>query len=741
MASKGTERSDEEVLEELKARYTYATNAWKDIRKEAQTDMRYVSGDPWAEKDRKAREAAGRPCLSLDELGQFVNQIINDVRQNKRGIKVAPKGEGANDKSAELRQDLIREIEYRSNGQQAYTTMFENAVQRSYGYLRIKAQYVSDKSFDQELLIEALMNPDLVTPDPDALRPDGSDIKYAFIEESFDAKRFEREFPDAEKVDFKVDGAELPQWVKDGERIMVAEYWTIETRRRRLLLLAPPPVVAIPGQPAPPPAPPVAVFLDELEDEGLEMPPATQILKDRWVDAPYVCQYLTNGKQLLAKKGSPKKTEWPGTSIPLVSCVGKALYFDDGGGMSKKLLSMVRLARDPYMLYCYYRTCEAELVGMTPKTPFIGYAGQFRGFEEQWQKVAHEPVAFLEANPMTEGTGQQVLPLPMRQPYDPPIQALEVGAESARRAIQAAMGTSPLPTQAQKRNEKSGVALQRMEDSAQRGSYHFIDHYDAAITRTGAILDELIPFYYDTARDVTVRKPDDSPEVLRINDPAKQDSPDATAGTHDVTISVGPAYQSQREAAEDFADTLIASPVMQMLGPDARKLFGLAVKLKNVGPLGDEMADIISPPQAKEGEPPTPEQVQAMQQQMQQMQQQLQQAAQFIETEQAKQQAVIQKAQIEAERDLKLAEMQGQIDIQLAVIGAQQKAKAADQQTQAKVLEIGVDAAEAERDRQHEDAIARMQAENQAAAQGNEHAHSADMAKNEAAQKAQESKK
>jgi hypothetical protein len=728
---KPTDRADDEILEEIRTRYTYATEAWADIRKEAQTDMRYVAGDPWADKDRKAREAAGRPCLSLDELGQFVNQIINDVRQNKRGIKVAPEGEGANDQTAELRQNLIRQIEYRSNAQQAYTTMFENAVQRSYGYLRIKPRYVSDRSFNQELLIEAVQNPDLVTPDPDALKPDGSDIKYAFICESFDKKRFEREFPDASPIDFSVDQAANPEWVKDGERVMVAEYWTIETKRRRLLMLAPPT----------PEMPPVPMFMDELEEQGIPVPPDEQILQDRWVDAPYVCQYLTNGLELLAKKGSPKKTEWPGTSIPLVSCVGKALYFDDGGGMSKKLLSMVRLARDPYMLYCYYRTCEAELVGMTPKTPFIGYAGQFRGFEEQWQKVAHEPVAFLEANPMTEGTGQQVLPLPMRQPYDPPIQALEVGAESARRAIQAAMGTSPLPTQAQKRNEKSGVALQRMEDSAQRGSYHFIDHYDAAIRRTGEILDDLIPFYYDAARKVTLRKPDDTPVVQDINDPQQPES-NAVDGSHDVTISVGPAMASQREAAEMFADTLIGSPLMQLLGPEkGAELMALAVKLKNVGPLGDEMADIISPPKPEEGQPPSPEQVQAMQAQMQQLQQQYQQAVQYIETEQAKQQAVIQKAQIEAERDLKLAEMQGQIDIRLAVIGAQQKAKAADQATSAKVLQIGSDAEQAERDRQQEAALALMQAENQAAAQGNEHAHGAEMAKNEAAQKAQESKK
>lgn len=79
-------RKDEDVLEELRERFRYATNAWRKIREEGQKDIRYLAGDPWEAKDRQIREDAGRPCLTLDELGQYVNQGINDLRQNKRGV-------------------------------------------------------------------------------------------------------------------------------------------------------------------------------------------------------------------------------------------------------------------------------------------------------------------------------------------------------------------------------------------------------------------------------------------------------------------------------------------------------------------------------------------------------------------------------------------------------------------------------------------------------------------------------
>lgn len=633
-------KDDEALLKEIRDRFSYASDQWRDIRDEGARDMRCVAGDVWKAEDRKAREDAGRPCLSLDELSQYVNQLINDVRQNQRAIKVTAEGDGANDETARLRADLIRQIEYRSNAQQAYTTMFENAVQRSFGYLRVKAQYVSDRSFDQELLIEPIVNPDDVTPDPDSVKTDGSDLRYLFIRESRTHDEFKKEFPNAEVHNFDADMITEagPLWAT-GTKVFLAEYWCKKVKPRTLLALRITKPDGTPGE--------QFVFEDELE-KGVKPSPGS-ILRTRTVDEVSVVSYLTNGLEILSE------TPWPGKSIPIVPCYGKVLYVDEGGGSKRRILSLVRLARDPAMLYCFYRTNEAEVVGMTPKTPFVGYSGQFRGFEEKWQTVNAKPVAYLEANPTAEGLpAGTILPLPQRQPYEPPIAALEIGAEAARRAIQAAMGISPMPTSAQRRNEKSGVALRQIEDSAQKGSFHFIDHYDESIKRTGAIIDELIPHYYDTAREVTVRGADDETRRVTINDPSQPDPKsqqplDATTGRHDVTISTGPSYDSEREAASDFADLLVQQPqVFALLGP-------LVVKLKNLGPIGDKIADLLSiiqPPEArammdadKNG---GPDPVQLQQQlaealkQLEVMQGELEAKTRVIETDQVKAQAQVQ---------------------------------------------------------------------------------------------------
>jgi hypothetical protein len=66
---KPTPRSgDEELLREIRDRYKYASDAWEEIRKERQKDMRYICGNPWEDSDRKAREAVGtrhsKPIIS-----------------------------------------------------------------------------------------------------------------------------------------------------------------------------------------------------------------------------------------------------------------------------------------------------------------------------------------------------------------------------------------------------------------------------------------------------------------------------------------------------------------------------------------------------------------------------------------------------------------------------------------------------------------------------------------------------
>src|SRR6185437_1126320 len=219
-------------------------------------------------------------------------------------------------------------------------------------------------------------------------------------------------------------------------------------------------------------------------------------------------------------------------------------------------------ARFPQKMLAFIASQELEEFGMAPRAPFIGYKGQFT--DPNWPIVNKVPQAFIEVEPQLDQAGGQVLPLPSRPQFEPNTQAYEISRESWRRAIQAAIGVTPLPTAAQRQNEKSGVALEKIQNAEAVGSFHFTDNFDRALENCGRQLNELITKIMDTPRHVAAPGADGSHGLVAIapNGQAPQganpeETLDPTQGEFDVTVSTGPSYQSQREEAASFADTLI----------------------------------------------------------------------------------------------------------------------------------------------------------------------------------------
>jgi hypothetical protein len=587
---------NEELLTEIRENFDVATREWHDIREAGRLDMLMIADGPWPDDERKARADKDnpRPCESFDELGQYLNQTVGDMRQNKRAVKVTPTGNGATDDTAAKRAGMIRQIEYDSNAQTAYETGCENMLKRSYGYIKLGSRYVNPAGgFDQELYIGTVPNPDTILLDPYAKEPDWKDMGYAFEFEGFSEKEFLKQWPEAEIRSFDGNAMELaPAWI-DSKRIQVASYWRVEKKKRVQLLIG--------GDEG---AQPTEIYLDELPkgskvrgDQVLikhaEGHAAFPLQDQRDCYEPSVVQYITNGIEILKKK--PQK--W--IEIPIVPLFGPEEYVDDGGGAKRRLLSMVRKVRGAYMGYCYARTTEIELLGLSPKVPYIGYEGQFNT-ETPWAKLHKVSVAYAEVKPVTTQTasGPVVLPLPQRQAYEPPIQSFEQAAASFRLAIQSAMGVGGLLNgqRSQNADAKSGKAIEALDRQESQGTFVFISNYERGLQRVGRMLEQGLTWCYDTPREVGSRSPADEYSSIKINQPGAPDAQGkpgpafhTSEGDHATTISVGPGEQSGRDAVNDFVDGL-----MQMKGVPP-KVIALGVKLKNLGPIGDEIAKAFDP--------------------------------------------------------------------------------------------------------------------------------------------------
>jgi hypothetical protein len=660
--------------------------------------------------------------------------VINALRANPRGMKFAPVGNGANDDGARWYQDKAREVEYRSHAEVAYLTAAENAIQRSYGYCRVTTKYSSPRSPNQEIWIEAIPDPDKVLLDFDAKEPDASDMQYAFVFEwgsrTEQAKKRDVLLPKKSKThaassseDLEWTGAaggKPTGWIA-GDQELLAEYWTLTTTPRQLLLIAPPPPVGppalrgfppitgpaagpypppglpglppgmapppgmppglppqgprpypngtsmgVPGRPQPPR--PQAVFEDEFE--AVWRPKGWTVVRElRTVDDPTVRLYLTDGLDILHEQ------DWPGKYIPIVSCYGKVLYVPEGGQVKRKILSMTRFGRDPWKAYCYCCSQELEVLSMVPKSPIMAVEGQLGRHQQEWEDSTHTPKSVLFYLMRTPASGEAPLPPPQRLDYlqGEYLQGLQAVKEGYRRAIQAAMGSNFLPTQAQRINDKSGAALKSIDSAAAAGTYHFVHSYESMIRRVGIIFEDLAAEIYDYTGETGTMGAAGEAVTTRINDPSDPDSV-STQGDYLVTVSSAPSSDSERDAAEDFTETLVQNlgMVAQLAGPKvASAVFARAIRMRNLGPMGDAIADLIEPPEFKSatGEPVSPE-VASLQAQVQQLTQALQQAQQAAQGKAGELQSKQQIALLQEQGDSQRAHEANETKLAVAALSA-----------------------------------------------------------------------
>lgn len=673
-------KADNDKLERIRKRVDYMKRRWYLVRQAAMRDMKALSGDPWPDAEKTARAIAGqeRPCLVFDELNQYTNKLVNDARMKQLAIVVDPRGDGATDETARWRADKIRQIQYKSNALDAFIGAFTGGVERSYGFCRVTKKFIDDDSMDQELCVEPIPNPDTVLIDPDFIQPNASDIEYACIFDYVSREDFKRKWKNATVTDFQpFEGdATYKDWLL-GEQIQIGEYWERETVKRTLMFLQTDAgIVKLFLDKAKEADPEAKIIRDAKGDLLLMGGKETPIKRMRKVEAHKVCSYLTNGVEIL------EETPWDGKYIPLGVMLGKEQWVPNVTGSERRFISLVRMAIDAYMAYCYTQTSAMEIAGAAPKNPYMGAIGQFEGLEADWKAAAKIPKAYNQYHLFTDewpqGSGAP-LPPPQKTQFEPAIQALQMYAESCRRAIQAAMGISPLPTAAQRANEKSKIALDKIEEQEAAGSYHFVQRYEGMVKHVGVILDDLLASTIDTERDEGLRSRDGKHRIEKVNN-ADGTGMQTNVGNHDVTISTGPNEASQREAVSDTLDNLIQSdgliPAAIQGNPKAAKLFGMALRMKNGGPGMDAMADIVDPEDAQGSPMEAAQQLDQAKQMLQAAQAEIQKLQALANPEQTK----LAIAKIDAQVKLATDAADNKTKIEVALIAAH--GKIADTATQ-----------------------------------------------------------
>lgn len=609
-------------LKEMRDRKQFADAEWKHVFDEGDEDLRYLNGHPFspAEEDLWMDMYGPKP-LATDQLSSHVNRVSNHVLAKPRGIKVHQASQRASVISAADRNDIIRGIEYTGGAQVAMLMAYRSMVETSYGVLGLTKRY-KPGSRHMEMIYRAFPNRRQVVVDPTIVQPDGSDMEYAFVAVKTSKKEFERKYgKDAHSSSSGLGMDEMSQssmWFQNTngiEYVTECEYWCITKQRERLFYLDGPN-----GEMNMPESTIKKLGMGwnndylMIQDNLGGWQPYAQLaaMPDdekpfRYEEVPEVHQYITNGYDILAT------TPWDTRQIPLVLMLGKQLFLNEGGTTKREILSLIRLARQPYKALCYVRSKQMLLAGMAPMNQWMVGEGQLSAGElaklESSHRVMYGAIQYKMQmdNIVNPDNSKPLLPPPTRQSNEIEIQGLEIMAQSLIRDCSTAMGFANIPSALLDDKQKSGVALENINEMVDQGSSHFIDTYDKAGKQCGVIMNEEIDYLAANPRDFVAIAPDKKQHVLTVGrqavDPRTKKTRVIDLGLsedHDVTISVGPSADSLVEEAEKLTDQIMDAGALQLAlqaNPAiAGEVVAANIRGRDGGPGMDAIADLFSPP-------------------------------------------------------------------------------------------------------------------------------------------------
>lgn len=591
--------------------------------------------EQWPQYAREVRK--NRPMLTLNKVQPFLNQVMNDARQNRPSIKVLPVDDNADPQTAQVYSDLIRNIEATSSADIAYDTAVEHAIGGGFGFIKIALDYTDDDAFDLDILIQRVPDPLAIYGDPDSLSADGSDWNCAFETQWLSKEKFEEAYGDKAKADW--DTGYEADWRDETDGVLVLNYWT-RTK------------VELPGF-----LMPDGTFLSaedaeamalELAEGGIDpMQPGRPVSRRTWK----VEQYIMTGAEVLEGP-----ILFPGKYIPIVPVYGKEALISG----RRYLRSLIYSAMDAQRLYNYQRSAGAELLALAPKAPWKAHEDAIDADQiPVWANANtnNESILFWKGS----------VP-PERQLLDsgPALGAMQE-AQAASDDIKSTIGMFDASL-GQRSNETSGVAIQARQREGDTATFHFQDNQTRAIRQVGRIVVGLIPHVYTEGRILRVLGEDGTPKNQKVGgempvtdpesgEPVMQEEVDPmtgasrmvpmmqildlAAGKYDVSVAAGPSYTTRRqEASAQMASLMQSAPeIMQHVvdmyvkGQDWPNADAMAQRLKERLGLGD----------------PPPE-VQKMQGQMEEMNGQMEQAGQQMQQLQAENEALKQKAEFESQQ-------------------------------------------------------------------------------------------
>lgn len=586
-------------------------------------DRRFLFYDQWTLFERQSFQALNKPIFTYNKLYDYYRKLIGEQRFNTSNLEVNSLNGIGSQEDITLRADIIRGIEYRSKADIAYQNAFANAVSGGMGFIRVRTDYVSPKSFKQDIYIEAEKYSDRVGWDPNALSPTKTDGLFMFRYDTLNKDDFEEKYPDIPyPQSFPASyNTEYFNW-GDTKGITICEYYEKQyynftlyqlstgeeitkkeyNKRKRDLEQSPEEkkeeadqgitsgretydalkeqqdiqdmqqeVAATQAQQQQAPEQPGA---------QTEQPPAAQSSTaspqdvDSQVGAQPSAPGIMPGVEVMPQIVSKRRSR-DYKIICYKAIAGHIIetyewpscHFPFAAVMGDEVViegqtivtSLVTYAKDPQRFLNFLASDTAQAAKNNRREQFLATPSNIEGYELIWKNPANQAGVLLY-NPDDKTQAP-----PARLPVPELPQTLLLNMQQADKDLRSIIGYPQEMNDGRAFGQLSGKAIEAQQRIGNSSNLVFFDNLKIAQEQIGRVILSLLPKVYDTERTLSIQGVDGKSKQITVNKKiAGGMSNDLSKGDFDVTISAGANYAAQKEEALKILVTLAQAGGPQM---------------------------------------------------------------------------------------------------------------------------------------------------------------------------------
>lgn len=601
-----------DVLSEAQELYQEAMDALRDQRKQIEED--YEFSDPsepqqWNYEVKRQREndpGGKRPCLVMDQLGQYVANVAGNIEKQPPSLHAIPVSGGADKQAAEQIDGRFRHIEHASKASAHYARALTSAARVGVGYLLVRPAYVDRALGWQEPRISSEPDALKVVFDPWSTDTDGADATFGYVVTDMSLAEFRKRWPKKDEMSFG--DSERNNSKDDRKSILIAEQWYKDEITLNTIIYT-------------------DAQGNEASDTEDDYHKACQMAG---AQLPYIRNYIDKTHEIKWRRMSGvdvlEESVYPADSIGIVPVYG---YVGFSGGRMK-YCGIPRRARSPQQAYNYH--CS-EL--MMPGAQLMASERAMAGVEGIWERAYVERRGYLPYKDFDEN-GQITQPQLIKTGSS--LIDHEAGAAQALRDIQASIGMYQANLGAQS-NETSGVAIESRKQQGEASTAHFPSHMASSLGQVGNIVMQMDAKLSDTQRKQPIIGVDGSAGSVTVN-PDQQTSFERipkgggvsinpNIGRYGVRVVVGASYSTQRtQTNAAFAEIMRGN---KELAPVVAPFWAQTLDFPGSDKFAQAMAAMAPAPVKAilqpEGQDNAPDPA-AMAKQMQELQQALQEAIQ-----------------------------------------------------------------------------------------------------------------